>query len=54
MKNKYKGLFGEFSGRIGNLIVYELNGQTVIRSRPAGPQKKLPEKGRYIRTTSGM
>jgi len=44
MKNKYKGLFGEFSGRIGNLIIYELNGQTVIRSRPAGPQKKATGK----------
>jgi hypothetical protein len=44
MKNKFKGLFGEFSGRIGNLIVYELNGQTVIRTRPAGPQKKATGK----------
>jgi len=44
MKNKYKGLFGEFSGRLGNLIIYELNGQTVIRTRPAGPQKKATGK----------
>ena len=44
MKNKFKGLFGEFSGRIGNLIVYELNGQTVIRTRPGGPQKKATGK----------
>lgn len=44
MKNKFKGLFGEFSGRIGNLLVYELNGQTVVRTRPAGPQKKATGK----------
>lgn len=44
MKNKFKGLFGEFSGRIGNLVVYELNGKTIVRTRPAGPQKKATGK----------
>jgi hypothetical protein len=33
-------IFGDFSGRIGNVIVYKLNGKTVMRIRPAGRTKK--------------
>jgi hypothetical protein len=34
-----EGLFGKFSGRIGNLVVFQRNGQTVVRSRTT---KKIP------------
>ena len=34
-------ILGDFTGRIGNLVVYKLNGKTVIRTRPAGRKKKI-------------
>lgn len=34
-------ILGDFTGRIGNLVVYKLNGKTVIRTRPAGRTKKV-------------
>lgn len=34
-------ILGDFTGRIGNLVVYKLNGKTVIRIRPAGRTKKI-------------
>jgi hypothetical protein len=30
-----EGLFGKFSGRLGSLVVYQLKGKTVVRTRPA-------------------
>lgn len=35
-----EGLFGDFSGRMGNLVIYRLYGKTVIRSMPAVKPKK--------------
>ncbi|MBE0637027.1 MAG: hypothetical protein IH598_00730 [Bacteroidales bacterium] len=34
------GILGDFSGRIGNIVVYKLNGKTVMRMRPSGSKKK--------------
>jgi len=34
-------ILGDFTGRIGNLVVYKLNGKTVMRIRPAGRTKKV-------------
>lgn len=36
------GFFGKFSGKLANLVVYQRNGQTVVRSRTA---KKRPPAG---------
>jgi len=33
-------IFGDVSGRVGNLVFYKLNGKTVVRIRPAGRKKK--------------
>lgn len=34
------GIHGPFSGRVGNIVGYELNGQNIIRSLPVYPKKK--------------
>lgn len=38
------GLFSGFSGRLGDVVVYELNGQTVVRSMPRKKYKKATGK----------
>lgn len=38
------GLFDGFSGKIGNLVVYRMNGRTVVRTMPA-KRKQKPTKG---------
>lgn len=39
-----EGLFGKFSGRLGSMVVYQMKGKTVVRTRPgkwtAQPSKK--------------
>jgi hypothetical protein len=47
-----EGLLGDFSGRIGNLVVYKLKGKTVIRSMPA--VKRGPARGRLKETQEGF
>jgi hypothetical protein len=47
-----EGLLGDFSGRIGNLVVYKLKGKTVIRSMPA--VKRGPARGRLKQTQDGF
>jgi hypothetical protein len=34
------GINGPFSGRVGNIVGYELNGQAIIRSIPSRPKRK--------------
>lgn len=38
------GIMGGFSGRLGNLVVYELYGKTVVRTLPSVKQKKASGK----------
>jgi len=38
-----EGFLGHFSGKLGNTVVYEMYGKTVIRSKPA--YKRRPAKG---------
>lgn len=38
------GIMGGFSGRLGNLVVYEMFGKTVIRTLPSVKQKKASGK----------
>ncbi|NCC73587.1 MAG: hypothetical protein EOM06_09330 [Sphingobacteriia bacterium] len=33
------GFFGDFTGRVGNIIVYKMNGKTVMRARPSRVKK---------------
>jgi hypothetical protein len=47
-----EGLLGDFSGRIGNLVVYKLKGKTVIRSMPS--VKRGPARGRLKETQDGF
>jgi len=47
-----EGLLGDFSGRIGNLVVYKLKGKTVIRSMPA--VTRGPARGRLKQTQDGF
>ncbi|MBE0650706.1 MAG: hypothetical protein IH595_07670, partial [Bacteroidales bacterium] len=42
-------ILGDFTGRIGNVIVYKLNGKTVMRIRPAGGKKKPSPKQKQNR-----
>jgi hypothetical protein len=47
-----KGLLGHFSGRISNLVVYEVAGKTIIRSKPsvkypAATGSKLRSQGNF-------
>jgi len=42
-------ILGDFTGRIGNVIVYKLNGKTVMRIRPAGGKKKPTPKQKQSR-----
>lgn len=39
MARSESGLFSDFTGRIGNLVVYKLNGKTVVRTLPSVPTK---------------
>ncbi len=39
MARSESGLFSDFTGRIGNMVVYKLNGKMVVRSLPAAPVK---------------
>ncbi|NGM65964.1 DUF6266 family protein [Sphingobacterium sp. SGR-19] len=34
------GIHGPFSGRVGNVVGYELNGQAIVRSLPSRPKRK--------------
>lgn len=34
------GINGPFSGRVGNIVGYELNGQRIVRSLPSRPKRK--------------
>ncbi|PRD46073.1 DUF6266 family protein [Sphingobacterium haloxyli] len=34
------GINGPFSGRVGNIVGYELNGQAIVRSLPSRPKRK--------------
>jgi len=43
MARSNASIFGDFSGRIGNLVVYKLNGKTVIRIRPNTTKRKPSE-----------
>jgi hypothetical protein len=47
-----EGLLGDFSGRIGNMVVYKLKGKTVIRSMPVA--KRAPARGRQKETQEGF
>jgi hypothetical protein len=38
------GLLGEFSGKLGDVVIYQLNGTTVVRSRPKVKHKKATGK----------
>lgn len=38
------GILGGFSGRLGNVVVYEMHGKTVVRSLPSVKQKKATGK----------
>lgn len=38
------GIIGGFSGRLGNVVVYEMFGKTVVRSLPQKNQKKATGK----------
>lgn len=40
MATSRKGLAGLLSGTIGNVVVYEMNGKMVVRSRPSVKRKK--------------
>ena len=42
-------IFGDFTGRIGNLVVYKLNGKTVIRIRPNTTKRKPTERQKQSR-----
>jgi len=42
-------ILGDFTGRIGNIVVYKLNGKTVMRMRPAGGKKKPTPKQKQSR-----
>lgn len=39
MATSSSGLFGDFSGKIGNLVVYQMNGKTIVRTRPSVKHK---------------
>jgi len=43
-----EGLLGEFRGRLGNLVIYKMNGKIVMRTRPSRQQG--PARGRQKET----
>jgi len=43
-----EGLLGEFRGRLGNLVIYKMNGKIVMRTRPS--TQRGPARGRQKET----
>ncbi len=47
------GLLGDFSGRLGNLVIYKMHGKTVVRSFPTVKQKKATGKRKQYQDDFG-
>lgn len=45
-----KGFLGEFQGSIRNMVIYQLNGKTVIRSKPSGRSGPDSEKMKAVKS----
>ncbi len=50
MASSNDAFFGKLSGKIGNIVVYQMYGKTVIRSLPTGRSKKASPKLEASRT----
>ncbi len=47
------GLLGDFSGRLGNLVIYQMHGKTVVRSFPSVKQEKATGKRKQYQDDFG-
>lgn len=47
-----EGMLGKFTGRLGNLVFYEMNGKIVMRTKPG--KRKKPAKGRQKETQNNF